>query len=95
VGKDYRNGLILVIFTIQYILGSIIYLLFIGGKQGKGIGFLTKKKSLLLVSRRIKGSSSGDVRVYRRRGLEVGLLRTIEERNSVRRRRVKPIRMVG
>ena len=44
-----------------------------------------KKKSLLSVSRRIKGSSGGDVGVYGWRGSEVGPLKTIEERNNIRR----------
>jgi len=65
-----------------------------GGKLRKGIGFLIKRKRLLLVSRGIKGSSSGNIRVYGRRDLEVGLVRIIEERNSIRRQRAKPIKMV-
>jgi hypothetical protein len=70
---------------MQHILGIVIYLLFIEGKLRKGIGFLIERKRLLLVSRAIKGSSSGNIRVYRWRGLEVDLVRTIEERNSIRR----------
>ncbi len=70
---------------MQYVLGSTTHLPFMGGKRGKGMGFSTKKKSLLSVSRRIKGSSGGDVGVYGWRGSEVGLLGTTEERNSVRR----------
>ena len=42
---------------------------------------MIERKSLLLIYRGIKRSSSGDIRVYRRRGLEVGRFRNAEERN--------------
>jgi len=50
---------------MQYVLGSTTHLPFIKGKQKKGIGFLIKKKSLLLVSRHIKKSSGSNIGVYR------------------------------
>jgi len=71
VGRDSKEGLILAIFIIQYLLGTAIYLLFIEGKQRKGVGILIERKSLLLIYRGIKRSSNGNVRVYRQRGLEV------------------------
>jgi len=85
VGRDSREGPILVIFIMQHLLGTAIYLPFIGGKQRKGVGILIKRKSLLLIYRGIKRSSSGDIRVYRQRGLEVNRFRNIEERNSIKR----------
>jgi len=56
-----------------------------GGKRRKGVGILIERKSLLLIYRGIKRSSSGDIRVYRQRGLKVGRFRNIEERNSIGR----------
>jgi len=65
------------------LLGTAIYLPFIGGKQRKGVGISMERKSLLLIYRGIKRSSSSNIGVYRRRGSEVGLFRNIEERNSI------------
>ena len=65
VSRDSREGLILAIFIMQYLLGTVTHLLFIGGKRRKGVGILIERKSLLLIYRGIKRSSSGDVRVYR------------------------------
>jgi len=67
------------------LLGTATHLPFIGGKQRKGVGISIKRKSLLSIYRGIKRSSSGDIRVYRRRGLEVDRFRNAKERNSIRR----------
>jgi len=56
-----------------------------GGKRRKGVGILIERKSLLSIYRGIKRSSSGDIRVYRRRGSEVNRFKNIKERNSIRR----------
>jgi len=85
VGRNSREGPILAIFIIQYLLGTITYLPFIGGKRRKGVRILIERKSLLLIYRGIKRSSSGNIRVYKRRGLEVDQFRNIEERNNIRR----------
>ena len=66
-------------------LGTITHLPFIGGKQRKGVRISIERKSLLSIYRGIKKSSSGNIRVYRWRGLEVDQFRNIKERNSIRR----------